>query len=121
MKESQGDGHPARLANVNPRPRRRSLSPPPATASPWKPSPVYWAGAAGDYLTSPVVDTTKLEGAWDFTLKWTPHNSLTAARLRTAFLFFDAIVDKQLGLKLELKQLPSPVVVVDSVNEKAHR
>jgi hypothetical protein len=27
-------------------------------------------------------------------------------------------VDKQLGLKLEQKQIPTPVMVVDSVNEK---
>jgi len=30
---------------------------------------------------------------------------------------FDA-VDKQLGLKLEEKQVPTPVIVVDSVNQK---
>ena len=70
--------------------------------------------AAGDYLTGPVVDDTKLEGAWDFTLKWTPRGRLAAAGA-DGITIFDAI-DKQLGLKLELKQVPTPVIVVDSVD-----
>lgn len=72
-------------------------------------------GAAGDYLQAPVIDNTKLEGSWDFTLKWTPR-----ARLATAgpdgITIFDAI-DKQLGLKLESKPVPTPVIVVDRVNQ----
>jgi uncharacterized protein (TIGR03435 family) len=73
-------------------------------------------GAAGDYLNAPVVDNTKLEGAWDFTLKWTPRGRLAAAGAE-GITIFDAI-DKQLGLKLEAKQIPAPVLVVDRVNRK---
>ena len=70
---------------------------------------------AGDYLMSPVVDNTKLGGAWDFTLKWTPRVGLAAGA--EGITIFDA-VDDQLGLKLEPKQIPTPVIVVDRVNQK---
>jgi uncharacterized protein (TIGR03435 family) len=73
-------------------------------------------GGAGDFLNAPVVDNTKLEGAWDFTLKWTPRGRLAAAGAE-GITIFDAI-DKQLGLKLEAKQVPAPVLVVDHVNRK---
>ncbi|HEX4275240.1 MAG TPA: TIGR03435 family protein [Bryobacteraceae bacterium] len=72
--------------------------------------------AAGDYLTSGVIDETNLAGSWDFTLKWTPRGRLAAAGA-DGITIFDAI-DKQLGLKLEPKQVPSPVIVVDRVNQK---
>jgi uncharacterized protein (TIGR03435 family) len=74
------------------------------------------SGAAGDYLNAPVVDNTSLEGTWDFTLKWTPRGRLAGAGA-DGINIFDAI-DKQLGLKLEAKQMPTPVLVVDSVNRK---
>jgi uncharacterized protein (TIGR03435 family) len=74
------------------------------------------SGAAGDYLESPVVDDTKLEGAWDFTLKWTPRGRLATAGA-DGITIFDAI-DKQLGLKLEPKPIPADVLVVDRVNQK---
>jgi uncharacterized protein (TIGR03435 family) len=73
------------------------------------------SGAAGDYISSPVVNNTQLEGAWDFTLKWTPRSSLVAAG-PDGISIFDAI-DKQLGLKLELRQIPTAVLVVERVNE----
>jgi uncharacterized protein (TIGR03435 family) len=71
---------------------------------------------AGDYLQSPVVDDTNLEGSWDLTLKWTPRNRLAVAG-GDAITIFDAI-DKQLGLKLQSKQVPTPVIVVDHANRK---
>lgn len=70
--------------------------------------------AAGDYLEAPVIDQTNLEGAWDFTFKWTSRDRLAAAG-SDAITIFDAI-DKQLGLKLESRQVPARVVVVDRVN-----
>jgi uncharacterized protein (TIGR03435 family) len=73
-------------------------------------------GAAGDYLEHPVVNDTKLEGAWDFSVKWTPRNSLAAAG-PDGISIFDAL-DKQLGLKLELKQIATAVLIVDRVNEE---
>lgn len=72
--------------------------------------------AAGDYLTAPVIDRTNLQGNWDFTLRWTPRGRLTAAGPE-AITIFDAI-DKQLGLKLESRPVPAPVIIVDGVNRK---
>jgi uncharacterized protein (TIGR03435 family) len=73
-------------------------------------------GMAGDYLTNPVVDETKLDGSWDFTLKWTPRGALAAAGAEGSPIF-DA-VENQLGLKLEPRQVPTAVMVVDGVNQK---
>lgn len=71
---------------------------------------------AGAYLTNPVVDQTGLKGNWDFDVKWTPRGQL-AAQGADGISVFDA-VDKQLGLKLDAQNLPQPVLIVDSVNEK---
>jgi uncharacterized protein (TIGR03435 family) len=68
------------------------------------------------YLADPVVDQTGLSGTWDFELKWTPRPRLAQAGADGISLF-DAI-EKQLGLKLEAKQAPLPVLRVDSVNQQ---
>ena len=73
-------------------------------------------GMAGDYLMSPVIDNTKIAGSWDFTLKWTPRGRLAAAG-GEGITIFDAI-DNQLGLKLETRQAPTAVIVVDRVNRE---
>lgn len=74
-------------------------------------------------FTVPVVDQTGLTGAFDFKLDWTPsaRPSATAddapastASAETGPSIFDA-VEVQLGLRLERKKLPLPVVVVDRV------
>jgi uncharacterized protein (TIGR03435 family) len=71
---------------------------------------------AGDYMSNPVVDSTGLKGAWDFEIKF--HSKGRAARAGAdGITIFDA-VDKQLGLKLEARTSPLPVVAVDSVDEK---
>jgi uncharacterized protein (TIGR03435 family) len=70
----------------------------------------------GDYLDSPVVDSTGLEGSWDFDIKWTPRALLGQAGA-DGITIYDA-VDKQLGLKVERQKVPASVLVVDSVNEK---
>jgi len=71
---------------------------------------------AGAYMTNPVIDSTELKGNWDFDLKWTGRAQLGQAG-SDGISIFDA-VDKQLGLKLEAQRVPSPVLIVDSVNEK---
>src|SRR5262249_6866031 len=71
---------------------------------------------AGAYLDKPVMDSTNLEGKWDFDLKWTARQALAAAGA-DGISIFDA-VDKQLGLKLEPQQVVTPVIVVDQVNQK---
>ena len=72
---------------------------------------------AGGYLTRPVVNSTGLEGSWDLDIKWTPQGALAQAG-SDGISIFNA-VDTQLGLKLDLQKVPRPVIVVDSVNEKA--
>jgi len=67
-------------------------------------------GMRGNSLSgaSPVVDKTGLDGKWNFDLKWSTLEGVTTP---------DAI-DQQLGLKLEMQQLPTLVIVVDRVNEQ---
>jgi uncharacterized protein (TIGR03435 family) len=68
---------------------------------------------ASPYLMRPVVDATALKGGWDFDLEWTYQISKGG----DGVTIFQA-VEKQLGLKLEAKTAPLPVVAVESVNEK---
>jgi uncharacterized protein (TIGR03435 family) len=68
---------------------------------------------ASPYLTRPVVDATGLKGGYDFDIQWSYQIPKDADGV-TIF----AAVDKQLGLKLEQKAAPLPVVTVVSVNEK---
>jgi uncharacterized protein (TIGR03435 family) len=71
---------------------------------------------AGGYLTNPVVDSTGINGFWDFDINWTPRGALRAGG-DDGISVFDA-VDRQLGLKLEAQKFPMPVIVVDSANQK---
>lgn len=61
---------------------------------------------AGGYLDQPVVDETNLAGGWDFTIKWTGRDQLEKQGADGISIF--AAVEKQLGLKLELKTAPAP-------------
>jgi uncharacterized protein (TIGR03435 family) len=72
--------------------------------------------------TTPVVDQTGIEGAWDFSFKYSLParvmlGALGAPATADNVTLPDAL-DKQLGLKLELSQLPMPVIVVESVLQK---
>jgi uncharacterized protein (TIGR03435 family) len=67
-------------------------------------------GASRYLFSYPVVDRTGLQGTWNYSVKW----SLAAGETITIFEAFE----KQLGLKLSLARIPTPVVVVESVNEK---
>lgn len=71
---------------------------------------------AGGYLDHDVVDATKLNGTWDFDLEWTGRGIL-AAKGPDGISIFDA-VQKQLGLKLEQKDVPLPALFIESVNRK---
>ena len=71
---------------------------------------------ANGYFDHDVVDATKLEGPWDFELEWTPRAALTA-KGANGISVFDAM-EKQLGLKTELKDTPLPATVIESVNRK---
>src|ERR1700682_5457486 len=69
----------------------------------------------GGYFDHDVIDSTKLEGPWDFELEWTPRGAL-AAKGAEGISVFDA-VEKQLGLKVELQNTPMPATVIESVNQ----
>jgi len=64
----------------------------------------------------PIVDQTGLTGAYDFKLAWTPAASVANASVdgSPGPSVFEA-VQEQLGLKLERKKMPLPVLVIDSV------
>jgi uncharacterized protein (TIGR03435 family) len=71
---------------------------------------------AGGYLDHDVIDSTNLEGAFDFDLEWTGRGAL-AAKGADGISIFDA-VDKQLGLKLEVRNVDLPSLVIESVKRK---
>jgi uncharacterized protein (TIGR03435 family) len=71
---------------------------------------------AGGYLDHDVIDSTKLEGSWDFDLEWTPRGIL-AAKGSAGISVFDA-AEKQLGLKLEVQNVPMESLVIDRVNRR---
>lgn len=78
---------------------------------------------AGGYFNHPVVDQTGLKGQYDFNLKWTPRGQLGApapsgdTEAPSGISAFEAL-DKQLGLKAEAKSQPTPVIVVEHVNQQ---
>lgn len=68
--------------------------------------------------TNPLLDETGLKGAWNFDLKYSVQmNGGMMGNTGDRISFADA-VDKQLGLKLEGKQVPTPVIVVEKCNRK---
>lgn len=71
-------------------------------------------GPINTYLPREVVDSTRLEGKWDFDLEFTPIG-FVGDKGRDGITLYDA-VSKQLGLTLELKDVPVPALVVESIN-----
>ena len=67
---------------------------------------------------NPVTDDTKLPGAWDFDIKFSFNLGGPLAMNNGAerIPFPDAL-EKQLGLKLEKREVPMPVLVIDSANQ----
>jgi uncharacterized protein (TIGR03435 family) len=91
---------------------------------------------AAGYIYSPVLDGTGIKGSWDFTLSFSSADltqaraagspapasdgssaASTASDPSGAVSLFDA-VNRQLGLKLEKQRRPSPVLVIDHIEEK---
>jgi uncharacterized protein (TIGR03435 family) len=71
-------------------------------------------GPINTYLPREVFDSTGLEGKWDFELEFTPIG-IVGDKGRDGITLYDA-VSKQLGLTLELKDVPVPALVIESVN-----
>jgi uncharacterized protein (TIGR03435 family) len=65
-----------------------------------------------------VLDQTGLEGRWNFDLKFSMQTTIIAANNTGGRITLAEAINRQLGLKFEEKQVPAPVIVVDSINEK---
>jgi len=95
---------------------------------------------APGYVRTEVVDSTGLEGGWDFTFSFSPAGALQlggggrrgeggdgagppsggtieASDPTGALSLFDAL-SKQLGLKLEAQKRPMPVLIIDHIERK---
>ncbi|MCU1325366.1 MAG: hypothetical protein JWN34_736, partial [Bryobacterales bacterium] len=69
---------------------------------------------AGNYFQlTAVADATGLTGSWSFTLRWTDRRFLATAGT-DGIPIYDAL-SRQLGLRLETRDVPVPVFVVESV------
>lgn len=73
-------------------------------------------------IDRPVVDATGLEGAWDFEFTWSPpapaqSNPDGAPTLSEVGPPIKDALNQQLGLKLESRNRPMPVLVIDHVDE----
>jgi uncharacterized protein (TIGR03435 family) len=77
------------------------------------------AGLSGVYLRNQVVvDATGIDGAYDFTLSFTAGRGPSDVPVPDGGItLFDAL-EKQLGLKLEKRNIPAPVVILDHIERK---
>ena len=76
-------------------------------------------GASGYLLNYRVVDQTGLSNAWDFGIQWSmPNPGARGQASGNPITLFDAF-ENQLGLKLKLTKVPTPVVMVDSARKLA--
>ena len=68
-------------------------------------------------IAVPVVDQTGIQGTYNFDVTWAPAipaDPANPADSSAGPTLFEAL-DSQLGLKLQSKKLPRPVIVVDRV------
>lgn len=84
---------------------------------------VELANRGKSYFDVPIVDMTELKGAYDLKLLWTPKRALEGQKAEDGTVIsepagglsiFDAL-QAQLGLKLEARKIPMPMIVVDRV------
>jgi uncharacterized protein (TIGR03435 family) len=95
------------------------------------------SGISGGSIAQPVVNATGMEGTWTLTLNFTPGYlmanlapraaeraagdsggaAVSASEPSGALPIFDAL-SKQLGLKLEPRKVPRPVLVIDHAEQK---
>jgi uncharacterized protein (TIGR03435 family) len=88
---------------------------------------------ANGYVHSPVLDSTGLEGGWDFTLNFSTIGQLqgrgddqppagasgtSSASDPNGALSLNDAIEKQLGLKLEKQKRPVEVLVIDHIEQK---
>ncbi len=69
-----------------------------------------------------MVDSTGLNGAWDFRLDWTPLSGGLAGLQAAPGAEFDSgttifrTMEKNLGLRLEQREQPMTIIVIDQVD-----
>ena len=68
------------------------------------------------YLQMPAADATGIDGRWTITLAFSPP-ALVQANVPGALTLQQAI-EQQLGLKLEMRERPVPVLVVDTIEQE---
>ena len=68
---------------------------------------------APSFIELPVIDHTGLRGSYDIRLDWVPRQ-LADSDAGAGATIFEAL-DKQLGLKLEKRKEPRPVIVIDHI------
>jgi uncharacterized protein (TIGR03435 family) len=71
---------------------------------------------AGGYLNHDVIDSTGLDGVYDFDLEWTDLPLLPVHGADGISLF--TAVEKQIGLKLEVQNVSVPSFVIEKVNRR---
>ncbi len=69
-----------------------------------------------DYLDHDIIDSTGLDGAYDFDLEWTDMRALALKGADGIPLL--TAVEKQLGLKLDVKNVDVPSLVIEKVNRR---
>ncbi len=74
-----------------------------------------FASALSNQMDRPVVDHTGIDGIYDFTLKWSPGEDPDAEDSAGASLF--TVIQETLGLKLEGKKIPVPMIAVESAEK----
>ncbi len=89
-----------------------------------------------DYIKSPVLDSTHIDGSYDITLNWSgsrvarglvtldgqavakPDPGSTEAIAPTGAISLPDAISKQLGLKMELQKLTVPMLILDHIEEQ---
>jgi uncharacterized protein (TIGR03435 family) len=65
------------------------------------------------YFDRDVIDQTGLAGSWNLQLSWVAKNLTDDAGGATIF----EALEKQAGLKLDLRKVPMPMVVIDGIEK----
>jgi uncharacterized protein (TIGR03435 family) len=71
---------------------------------------------APSFIDRPVVNLTGIQGAYDIRLDWVPRPLSEISDAPAGPTVFDAL-EKQLGLKLEDRKQPMPVIVIDHIEQ----
>jgi uncharacterized protein (TIGR03435 family) len=77
-----------------------------------------FASSLSTILDAPVVDSTGLAAAYDFTLEWTPDVTADLNDGPSQPSLYAALQER-LGLKLESRKVPVPILIIDRAERPA--